>query len=118
MAYARKTMVRLSVDDRRRQWRRLRLQRSIESTYISGGTFPVRDDGIDPEILDAWRTLSPNQRTCLALRYLDDCSFEEIGSLVGCSPGTVRSHVSRGIDRMRAAVGHNGENVDMETRDG
>ena len=49
-------------------------------------------------------TLPPKQRAALALRYLADLPDAEIGQLIGCSPATVRSQLSRGLSTLRAQM--------------
>lgn len=46
--------------------------------------------------------LPPRQRAAIALRYVHDMPDDEIAALLGCSPQTVRSQVSRGLATMRS----------------
>lgn len=67
-AYARTVMVRLNIDRIRRL--RRELPRSIAGPEVA---VPVEDlDGMEPWLVDALSTLSPRQRTALALRYVED----------------------------------------------
>jgi len=45
--------------------------------------------------------LSRRQRAVLVLRYYEDRGDTEIAELLGCSPGTVRSHASRALAALR-----------------
>lgn len=47
------------------------------------------------EVWDAVRALPRRQAQAIALYYVDDLSLEEIGSVLGCSPGTVKTHLHR-----------------------
>jgi len=58
--------------------------------------------GLDPELVAALRTLSPQQRAAVALHYLEDRSTPEIADLLGCSESTARVHLHRG----RQALAH------------
>lgn len=49
-------------------------------------------------------TLSPAQRAVLVLRHLDGYDDDAIARVLGCSAGTVRSHASRGLQRLREAM--------------
>lgn len=57
------------------------------------------------ELVRALNSLSPHQRAVIVLRHFlgeDDAS---IAAELGCSQATVRSHATRGLRRMRAALG-------------
>jgi len=49
------------------------------------------------EVLEALGALSRRQRECLVLRYYLDRSEAEIAATLGISPGSVKSHASRGL---------------------
>ena len=53
------------------------------------------------QALDA---LPERDRTVLALRYLLELSEEETAAALGCRRGTVKSRVSRALERMRASL--------------
>jgi RNA polymerase sigma-70 factor (sigma-E family) len=53
------------------------------------------------EILAA---LPPRQRVTVVLRVVDGLSEAETAALMGCSPGTVKSNLARGLDKVRAAL--------------
>ena len=57
---------------------------------------------LDPELLDALHTLSPQQRAAVALHYLEDRWTSDIADLLGCSESTARVHLHRG----RQALAH------------
>ncbi|HEY1015358.1 MAG TPA: RNA polymerase sigma factor [Herpetosiphonaceae bacterium] len=48
--------------------------------------------------------LSPKLREAVALRFLEELSFAEMGSILGCSDRTAQSRVRVGIERLRAMV--------------
>ena len=54
------------------------------------------------EIADALRRLPARQRECLVLRYYLDLSEAEIAATLDISPGSVKTHVHRGL----ASLGH------------
>lgn len=45
------------------------------------------------------------QRVAVLLRHLCELSSAEVAEVLGCPEGTVRSHVSRGLARLRALLG-------------
>jgi RNA polymerase sigma factor (sigma-70 family) len=60
------------------------------------------------EIIDvdrAYRSLSIRQRAAVTLNYGYGYSVEETADLMGCRPGTVRTHVARGLASMRKELG-------------
>lgn len=45
--------------------------------------------------------VSPDFRTCVVLRDLEDRPYEEIAQMLGISPGTVRSRINRGRKQLK-----------------
>jgi len=52
-------------------------------------------------LLTALRQLPPRQRAVVVLRYWEDLTDAQIGATLGCSPGTVRSQLSRALAKLR-----------------
>lgn len=94
-AYARTVMVRLNVD-RIRHLRRVLLPGSTPDRATSD-----LDVGVDAWLVEALATLSPRQRTALALRHVEDLDVAGIAERMGCSTGTAKSHLSRGTARLQ-----------------
>ena len=44
------------------------------------------------------------QRQIVVLRYVDDLSVEQVASIVGVAPGTVKSQSAKGLARLRVAL--------------
>lgn len=66
----------------------------------------VDDDGVERDRLRrALARLPVRQRTVLVLRFFEDRTEGDIAALLGTSVGTVKSQVSRGLDRLRAVLG-------------
>lgn len=95
-AYARTVMVRLNIDRIRRLRRELPLLGRVDEAA------PVETVG-EPEgwLVEALASLTPRQRTALALRYVEDLDVRTIATRMGCSEGTVKSQLSRGTERLR-----------------
>jgi RNA polymerase sigma factor (sigma-70 family) len=53
----------------------------------------------------ALRTLSSQQRNAILLRFVSELSIDEIASALCVSPGTVKTHLHRGIRRLRHLLG-------------
>lgn len=109
-AYVRKMLVNASLD----RWRQLR--------HL--GWDPVAVDRQDPGpvqdlaqvedrqlLMRTVRALPSRQRAVVALRYWEDLSESQIAELLGCSPGTVKSHASRALASLRAELGRTYEDV-------
>lgn len=48
--------------------------------------------------------LPEQQRTAVVLRHVVGLPYAEVASAMGCPEGTARSHVARGVQRLRAIV--------------
>jgi RNA polymerase sigma factor (sigma-70 family) len=53
----------------------------------------------------ALRELPDKQRQAVALRYLAGCQEDQIAASLGVSPGTVKTHLRRGLDKLRVRLG-------------
>ena len=76
------------------------------------GDLPEGPGGHDPadgvvrrdELRRALATLTPHQRAVLVLRHYEGYDDAAIAAVLDCGEGTVRSHASRGADRLRRAL--------------
>lgn len=65
---------------------------------------PGRGPEVGADMLDvdrAYRQLSIKQRAAITLNYRHGYSVEECAVFMGCRPGTVRTHVARGLATLR-----------------
>jgi RNA polymerase sigma-70 factor (sigma-E family) len=101
-AYVRKAVV----NAQRNRWRRLGRR---ELTVAEPPERPAADrtSAVDDHVLvrQVLATLPPRQRAVLALRFLEDQSAQQTAALLGCSVGTVKSQTSKGLAKLRAALG-------------
>ena len=51
------------------------------------------------------------QRTAVVLRHVEGLPTSEIAEILGCPEGTAKSHVSRGLTRLRALLTESGGEV-------
>lgn len=58
-------------------------------------------------LLEALDRLPENMRRAVALRHLEGLSEVEAAAALGVRPGTVKSRVSRGLERLRSQLGEN-----------
>lgn len=100
LAWIYRTAFRLAREELRRE-RRLTERQNEVSEPSSGIPSPDQT----PELISALRTLSPNQRAVVVLRFEEDLPVSEIARLMGISPATVRVHLHRGRTRLRKLLG-------------
>ncbi len=69
-------------------------------------TWVDADDGVVSRVVlhDALKRLPRRQREVLAMRYLLGMSEAEVANTLGVSPETVRSHVRRGLHKLRTTL--------------
>lgn len=53
----------------------------------------------------ALRELPEKQRHAVALRYLAGCQEDQIAASLGINPGTVKTHLKRGLEKLRVQLG-------------
>ncbi len=100
--YARQVLLRSYLDMKRR----------ASSTEVPVEEFPVDAHVTGPKkdveegmvLARALATLPPMQRSVLVLRYWEDQDVASIAALLGMPEGTVKSHASRGLEGLRAAL--------------
>jgi RNA polymerase sigma-70 factor (ECF subfamily) len=56
-------------------------------------------------IWDVFRVLPTRQREVFALRYIEGCSTAEVARALEMSPGSVKRHLFRAVERLRRALG-------------
>lgn len=100
--YLRKCLVNLARSHGRRK--------QVERRYLEGiadpRTHAVHDrDGAEREAMRVALLQIPiRNRTAIVLRYYEDLSEEQIAAVMGCRRGTVKSLISRGMERLRPLI--------------
>lgn len=103
-AYVRRILTNCFVDQRRRR----------RAVYSGDALIDVADPAADfagqtadlDAIVRGLDCLTAQQRAVLVLRYLLDLSDEDIAAELGCSASSVRSHASRGLQRLRSLLSY------------
>jgi RNA polymerase sigma-70 factor (sigma-E family) len=98
-AYLRRTIVNLSTSHFRR--------RRVERAYLArSATAPETEtnpnEELDATMHEALLRLPERQRAAIVLRFYEDLSDVQTAEELRCSPGTVRSLVSRGMKTLRS----------------
>jgi RNA polymerase sigma factor (sigma-70 family) len=96
--WVRRVAIRDAVRTRRRDNRRESL--STDAARVASEPAPLTLD-----VRRAVLTLPRRQRAVIALHYLDDRPVAEIAALLGCSRGTVKTHLARGRQALAALLG-------------
>jgi len=96
--YLRRTIVNLSNS----HFRHRRVERAwLERQRPNPAAPPGPDVAERERVRAALMTLGPKPRAAVVLRYFEDLSEAETAELLGIPVGTVKSTVSRGLDRLR-----------------
>lgn len=102
-AYVRRIIVRATLDERRRPWRRE--QPGLEG-HDPAARSPLAVEERS-ELFDALDQLPRMQRRTVVLRHWLGLSVAETAAELGLSEGTVKSHSSRAIERLQTVLtGH------------
>lgn len=104
-AYVRRVVVTTYLADRRKARRR----RTEPTSDLAVLDYPTADqtDAIlaRQEVAGLLARLPPQQKAVIVLRYLLDEPDDEIARALGCTPATVRSHLSLARAALRLAAG-------------
>jgi RNA polymerase sigma-70 factor (sigma-E family) len=101
-AYLRRIMV-----NTHRSWWRARWRREAPVAVLpeSIGEDPAERQALGALVRQALARLPRQQRAVLVLRYCEDLPEAEVAELLGCSPGTVKTHAHRGMRALRELLG-------------
>ena len=102
-SYLRRMLVNTQRSWWRTRWRREAPVEVVPDRAI-GGDVQERHALADT-VRRALAALPARQRAVLVLRYFEDLPEAQVADLLGCSVGTVKTHTSRGIGRLRELLG-------------
>jgi RNA polymerase sigma-70 factor (sigma-E family) len=99
--YLRRTIVNLAHS----QFRRRRVERAWFERQRPDDAVPDAGDlGERDRLQRALMTLRSEQRAAIVMRFYEDLSEADTAQALGVAPGTVKSLVSRGMERLRAEL--------------
>jgi RNA polymerase sigma-70 factor (sigma-E family) len=104
-AYLRRTVVNLSHSYfRRKRVERMYLKRARAMIEPDDARRPGRSVEEREVLWSALGKLSERQRAAIVLRFYEDLSEVQVAEILRCRPGTVKSLVSRGLERLRTEM--------------
>lgn len=106
-AYVRSCLVRATVDESRRPWRR---EKAVEILPETTDSFDIASVVADRELVQrALEHVPPGQRATLVLRYFEGLDVAQAAAALGCSVGNVKSQTARGLAALKGALQRVGE---------
>ena len=106
-AYVRSCLVRATVDESRRPWRR---ERAVEVLPEVPASFDLASAVADRAVVQAALAQVPaGQRATLVLRYFEGLDVAGVAAVLGCSEGNVKSQTARGLAALKKALRSAGE---------
>lgn len=109
-AYVRRVLMSIFLSWRKRRWWREVATDVLPERPVDAGGDGSGDDagsarGDDRAVLlNAIGRLPPKQRAVIALRYFLDLTEADTAHALGCSVGTVKSHSSRALTKLRSLI--------------
>jgi RNA polymerase sigma-70 factor (sigma-E family) len=104
--YVKRMVTNAFVDARRGSWlRRVVLRADPDEARPRSVPAPEEATVDRDEVWLLLATLPPRHRAALVLRYYEDLTDVEVARVLDCPVGTVRSLISRGLDRLRTGLG-------------
>jgi RNA polymerase sigma-70 factor (sigma-E family) len=101
-AYVRRIIVTTAID-----WRRRRSFHERPMDVIPDASSSDQEESVATHqvLIAHLRGLPPRQRAAIVLRYYEDLSVTQTAEIMGCSVGSVKSHVSIGLSKLRERMG-------------
>jgi len=104
-AYVRRCLVRATVDESRRPWRREHFVDELPESPVEQGVVDLATAVVDRHVLrQALEDVPAGQRAVLVLRYFDGLDVAGAAAALECSEGNVKSQTARGLTALKAAL--------------
>ncbi|MFU8872302.1 SigE family RNA polymerase sigma factor [Micromonospora sp. SL4-19] len=102
-AYVRAALVNLAKDRGRRR-HLVPVPMEADRGLLSVGSDHAEAIAARTQLDQILAALPPRQRVTVVLRVIDGLSEAETAAIMECSPGTVKSNLARGLQKVRAAL--------------
>jgi len=99
-AYVRRAIPTVYLDGLRKRKSR---ERTHDRSFERDAASPDIDAQVD--VQRALATLSPRERTCVVLRYYDDCTISQVAQQLGLAEGTVKRYLSDASAKLAVQLG-------------
>ena len=111
-AWVRRVALNASSNVRRRRGREAAALRRVGTVADAGaGDVPA---AADPELWSLVRQLPEQQRWAVALHYVEDRPVADVAAVLGCSEGTVKTHLSRARATLAKQLSDTGQKTRKE----
>lgn len=102
-AWAKKTTLRILIDESRRPWRR---EQPTAELFPTGQSAVPADHSVENReaLMTALLSLPPRRRACVVLRYYEDLSVAQTAEVLGCAEGTVKRQTHEALQALRPLV--------------
>ncbi len=105
-AFVRRCLVRATIDESRRPWRRERAVAELpQAPGDRGLTADLASGVVDRQLMrQALDGVPPGQRAVLVLRYYEGMDVAATAAALECSEGNVKSQTARGLAALKAVL--------------
>ena len=81
---------------------------AVERVAAANSSFLTSHSSFKMDLYAALALLKPDERTCITLQLIDGYDIAGIAKIIGLKEGTVKSHLSRGKEKLATYLRQNG----------
>ena len=85
-----------------------RIPHSTSQQSENNSPFTIQQSSLKMDLYAALALLKPDERTCITLQLIDGYDIAGIAKITGLKDGTVKSHLSRGKEKLATYLRQNG----------
>lgn len=85
-----------------------KMTEDMETPSVSAKNSEATDSNLKMDLQHAMALLSGNERSCVVLQLMEGQSIDKISDITGMAEGTVKSHLSRGKQKLATYLKQNG----------